>query len=111
MEFDNVTVVLLVRAENAMTPELQDAHLAFLADLHDAGKLFAAGPIRDDASDIRGISLMSVGPQEALALKSADPAVRAGVFRLVVLPWTTPSGAIHFTHTDLPRSIADVLGA
>lgn len=114
MDFDSFTVVLLVHRPDA--PELaeaeanalQDAHMAFLADLHDAGKLLAAGPVRDPESDVRGISLLPVGVEEALRLKAEDPAVKAGVYRLVALPWVTPTGAMHFTHTRMPRSIAEV---
>jgi uncharacterized protein YciI len=114
MEFDSFTVVLLQRRADA--PELgeaeadalQDAHLAYLAELHDAGHLVAAGPVRDPDSDIRGISILNVDAAEALRLKSADPAVRAGVYRLIALPWVTPTGALHFTHTRMPRSRADV---
>lgn len=46
---------------------------------------------------------------EALRLQSQDPAVRAGLYRLVALPWVTPAGGLHFTHTRVPRSIADVM--
>jgi uncharacterized protein len=116
MDFDSFTIVLLIRRDDA--PEfdeaeaaaLQDAHMAFLADLHDSGHLLAAGPVSDPSPEIRGVSIMNVGPEEALALKSADPAVKAGIYRLVVLPWMTPGGAVHFTHTVMPRSIADVVG-
>jgi uncharacterized protein len=114
MDFDDFTVVLLKRRDDA--PEMseaeanaiQDAHLAYLADLHDAGHLLAAGPIRDPESNVRGISLMKVGVERARELKSQDPAVRAGIYELVFLPWTTPTGALHFSHTKMPRSVADV---
>jgi uncharacterized protein YciI len=115
MEFESYTVVLLVLREDAPSfgeaegSALQDAHLSFLADLHEDGKLLAAGPVRDPDSRVRGISLMNVGAEEALRLKSQDPAVRAGLYRLVALPWVTPSGALHFTPTRVPRSIADVM--
>jgi uncharacterized protein YciI len=114
MNFDSFTVVLLERRDDAPqlseaeAGALQDAHLAYLAELHDAGHLVAAGPIGDPDSAIRGVSIMNVDAAEALRLKSADPAVRAGVYRLVVLPWMTPAGALHFTHTRMPRSRADV---
>jgi uncharacterized protein YciI len=115
MEFDSFTVVLLVKRSDAPSlsdeaaDALQDAHLAFLADLHDAGALMAAGPVRDPGSEIRGVSIMNVGADEALRLKSEDPAVRAGVYRLVVLPWVTPTGALQFARTHMPRSIKDVM--
>ncbi|HEY2794645.1 MAG TPA: YciI family protein [Micromonosporaceae bacterium] len=115
MEFDSFTVVLLVLRDDAPTftedegAVLQDAHLSFLADLHEDGKLLAAGPVRDPDSRVRGISLLNVGAEEAMRLKSQDPAVQAGLYRLVALPWMTPAGALHFTPTRVPRSIADVM--
>jgi uncharacterized protein YciI len=113
MEFDQLTVVLLVRGENApdLTEEeeraLQDAHLAYLANLHQAGHLVAAGPLRDPDTYYRGLSMLTVGVDEARALAEADPAVRAGKFRAVVLPWMVPSGALRFTPTKFPHSIAE----
>lgn len=117
MEFDQLTMALLVRNESApdFTDEqeraLQDAHLAHLADLHQAGHLVAAGPLRDPDSYYRGLSLLTVGVDEARALKEADPAVRAGKFRVIVLPWMVPAGALHFTPTRFPRSIAEATSA
>ena len=116
MEFDQLTVALLVSNEHApdLTDEqeraLQDAHLAHLADLHQAGQLVAAGPLRDPDSYYRGLSILTVGVQQARALKESDPAVRAGKFRVVVLPWMVPAGALHFTPTSFPHSVAEATG-
>jgi hypothetical protein len=41
-------------------------------------------------------------------LKEADAAVQAGVFSVRVLPWMVPAGAVTFSPTRFPRSIADV---
>ena len=49
-------------------------------------------------------------PDEARALKEADPTVRAGRFEVVVVPWQVPAGAVHFTPARFPHSIADVVG-
>jgi uncharacterized protein YciI len=114
MEFEEYTVVLLVTNPDA--PELDDeteaavfdGHLSHLADLHEAGYLLAVGPLADPGGELRGLSLMSVPPERALELKSADPAVQAGVFLLRALPWRTPAGAFHFTQTRVPRSLAEV---
>jgi uncharacterized protein len=112
MDFDRFTVTLLVLRDDApaFTPEeearLQDAHLAHLADLHTAGHLLAAGPLLDPATPYRGLSILSVGVDEARALKEADPAVQAGKFAITVLPWMVPGGAVHFTPTVFPRSAA-----
>jgi uncharacterized protein len=117
MDFDQLTVVLLVTPEHP--PELteeeatryQNAHLAHLAKLHDDGVLLAAGPagsLDEPRRHYRGVSLMRCSPEEALRLKSEDPAVRAGVFELVALPWMFPAGALHFSPTTFPRSLDDV---
>jgi uncharacterized protein len=110
MEFDELTVALLVGGKTPNTDELQDAHLAHLAALHDAGSLRAAGPLRDPAGELRGLSLLNVGVDEARQLKEADRAVREGVFDLRIMRWQIPAGAISFAHTFFPRSISDVLG-
>jgi uncharacterized protein len=87
---------------------LQDAHMAHLADLHQSGLLLAAGPLLDRDSPYRGLSILSVGVEEALALKERDPAVQAGKYRIVALPWVVPAGAMSFTPVPFPRSAADV---
>ena len=108
MEFDHLTVSLLILRPDA--PELdeeaadalQDAHLAHLADL------VAAGPLSDDK--FRGLSILRVDVEQARALKESDPAVQAGRFSVHVMPWMVPAGAISFTPTRFPRSIADATG-
>jgi hypothetical protein len=62
VKFDQYTLVLLVRPPDApeLSPEeadaLQDAHLAFRADLRDQGYLLGGGPLRDqDDERLRGI--------------------------------------------------------
>jgi len=116
VEFEQYTIALLVT--NPAAPEfseeeraaLQDAHLSYLADLHAAGHLLAAGPLSDAQGDLRGLSILNVDPQRARELKEKDEAVRAGVFLVRTMPWSVPAGAMHFTPTFLPRSMADVLG-
>ena len=116
MDFDRFTVTLLVRRPDApeLTPEqqntLQDAHMAHLAALHEAGHVLAAGPLLDPSSEQRGLSILNVGVDEALALKNSDPAVQAGVYTIVALPWMVPAGAMSFSPTRFPRSIAEASG-
>jgi uncharacterized protein YciI len=110
MEFDELTVALLVGGKTPNTDELQDAHLAHLAALHDAGSVLAAGPLRDPAGQLRGLSLLDVGVEEARQLKETDRAVREGVFDLRIMRWQIPAGAISFAHTFFPHSMKDVLG-
>jgi uncharacterized protein len=116
MEFDQYTVVLLLtpatppQLSDEEAERLQDAHLSHLAELHDRGVLLAAGPVGDPSSrrHYRGLSILRCEPDEALRLKSADPAVQAGVFELVAMPWMLPAGAIHFSPTTFPRSTREV---
>ncbi len=114
MEFDHFTAALLVlrpdapeldeQAEN----ELQDAHMAFLADLHEAGYLLAAGPLLGPPDrEFRGLAVFNVGPERALELHEEDPAVRAGRYTLRVFPWMVPSGVVSFSPAPLPRSMEE----
>jgi uncharacterized protein YciI len=111
MDFDRFTITLLVKREDgpeldeAEQARLQDAHMAHLADLADAGHVLAAGPLVDER--FRGLTILNVSPEEALALKQADPAVRAGVYSVVAMPWIVPGGAIAFGPARFPRSLAE----
>ena len=114
MEFDRFTVAILLLRPDA--PELdeeaaaalQDAHLAHLAELHQAGQLLAAGPLLDD--QLRGLSILSVDPEQALELKERDPAVLAGRYSVKAIPWLVPAGAIRFSPAHFPRSLAEAEG-
>jgi uncharacterized protein len=116
MNFDRFTITLLVLRDDApeFTPEqeaaLQDAHLSHLAGLHQAGHLLAAGPLRGGGSQFRGLSIHSVGTEEARALGENDPAVQAGKYAVIALPWMVPAGAMSFSPTRFPRSAAEALG-
>ena len=112
MDFDHYTIALLILRPDA--PELddedagalQDAHLAHLAHLHDAGHLLVAGPLDDEK--FRGLSILNVEPDRARELKEQDPAVRRGRFSVKVIPWMVPGGAMSFSPTHFPRSSAEV---
>jgi uncharacterized protein YciI len=114
VELERFTIGLLVLRPDA--PELgadaaaalQDAHLAHLADLHEAGVLLAAGPLFDE--EFRGLSILNVDPERARELKEADPAVRAGRFSVKTIPWVVPAGTISFTRSRFPRSVGEVRG-
>lgn len=116
MEFDRYTVTLLTlrpdapRLEEAAADVLQDEHMAHLADLHDAGHLLAAGPLLGPAGRLlRGLSIWRPDPAQVQRLveEHPDPAVAAGRFRVEVIPWMVPSGAMQFAHTRLPRSMKE----
>ena len=46
--------------------------------------------------------------ERARALKDADPAVQAGRFDVIVMPWMVPAGAMSFAPAHFPRSMAEV---
>ena len=112
MDFDRYSVVLLIlredapRLNEAESAQLQDAHMAHLADLHDAGHLLVAGPLFDN--HYRGFSILKVSPEIAKELKEADPAVQAGRFEVKVMPWMVPAGAMSFSRTVFPRSMEEI---
>jgi uncharacterized protein YciI len=110
LRFDEFSISLLVTGPTPNNGRLQDAHLAHLARLHEAGSLLAAGPLGDPAGELRGLGILNVPPDEARRLKEEDEAVRAGVFSVRVMPWRIPAGAVSFSRTFFPRSIRDVLG-
>jgi hypothetical protein len=116
VEFDRYTVTLLIlrpdapQLAEAAADALQDAHMAHLSDLHDAGDLLAAGPLLGPADrPFRGLSIWRPDPDQVQRFveEHPDPAVAAGRFRVEVIPWMVPSGAIRFAHTRLPRSMTE----
>jgi uncharacterized protein len=117
MDFDRLTISLLILREDGpeLSPEdeeaLQDAHMAHLADLHEAGQLLAAGPVLGDPGRrIRGFSILRADPDEALSLEQEDPGVKAGRWRVEIHPWIVPAGAMSFSPTRFPRSMAEAEG-
>jgi uncharacterized protein YciI len=113
VQFDRFSVALLILRPDAPQLDkeaeavLQDAHMAHLAELHASGTLLAAGPLSDE--HYRGLSILNVGVDEARALKEQDPAVKAGRYSVHVMPWMLPAGAVHFTPTRFPRSVAEAM--
>jgi uncharacterized protein YciI len=72
--------------------QIQAQHRASMIELHKAGKLVGAGPITD-AGDLRGVFILDVpSADEAEAIAAADPAVKAGRLRALVLSWYGPKG-------------------
>jgi uncharacterized protein YciI len=117
MEFDRYTIALLLSGpdapelDEAADAALQDAHMAYLADLQASGELLAAGPVPGPADrELRGVSILNVDPERARVIKEGDPAVRAGKFRVATFPWIMPAGLISFSPRPLPRSMAEASG-
>jgi hypothetical protein len=51
---------------------------------------------------------LNVDVERARALREADPAVQAGRFEVIVMPWMVPAGAIGIAPAHFPRSMAEV---
>lgn len=114
MKFDKFTITLLVLRPDApemdekSANELQDAHLAHLAKLHEDGFLLAAGPLLGSEDErFRGLSILNVEAEKARRLSEQDPAVKAGRFSVKILPWMVPTGAMTFSRTRFPHSIVE----
>ncbi|MEP6650635.1 MAG: YciI family protein [Lapillicoccus sp.] len=108
-EFDVRTIVYLRRGANPSdldeeaSTAVHHAHLAHLADLGRRGIIAANGPLRDQSDQtMRGMSVYTVDPDEARRLAEADPAVRAGRFRVDVAQWCVSAGRIAFPEYDGP---------
>ena len=84
--------------------------MAHLAALHEAGHVLAAGPLLAPGSELRGLSILNLGVDEALRLKNSDPAIQAGLYTIVALPWMVPAEAMSFSPARFPRSIAEASG-
>ena len=83
-------LVLLTKGPNAASaaPEVMKQHVEHLYKLHKEGPLEAAGPFTDDG-EIQGILMFSGTAEDARRLEGADPAVKAGVFTMTLLPFLT----------------------
>jgi uncharacterized protein len=115
MEFDTFTAVLLESRPNAPhldekdADALQDAHMAYLATLHEQGRLQAAGPLLVAPDDpLRGLCLLRAPVHEADALFANDPAVRAGRLTARTIPWMVPKGAVAFSPARFPHAQSEL---
>jgi uncharacterized protein YciI len=111
LDFDHYTIALLILRPDApqldeeAATALQDAHLAHLANLHEAGDLLVAGPLTDET--FRGLSILKVEPERARELAEQDPAVQIGRFSVKLIPWMVPAGAMSFSPSRFPRSVGE----
>lgn len=116
MRFDELVLVRLVRPDDwAALPadeelQVQDAHLAAVADLHDRGLLLAAGPADGADERLRGFAVMTCGVEEAREAWARDPAVLAGRFVAECTGWLVPAGTVVAGPGALPRSTAEAEG-
>jgi uncharacterized protein YciI len=111
MNFDRFALAFLRRRDPSQhvpgidVDATQDAHMAHLAAMHDAGVLLAAGPVIDQ--ELRGTVIFTCSVDEARIHLEEDPAVQAGWFAVEVFEWMVPGGAIKFNSTVFPRSMKD----
>jgi uncharacterized protein len=101
--FDEHTIVFLVRPIDAPTftedelDRLQIEHLAYLHGLKRRGLIITNGPLAEQTDErMRGVSIYSVGRDEALGLANADPMVRARRLEVIAARWWTAAGSVHF---------------
>jgi len=78
--------------------EIQQAHLAHMGALGEAGHLVIAGPFSDQEDEtLRGLALYQVGSvEEARRMAEADPAVQAGRLEVEVMTWNVEEGYMTF---------------
>jgi Uncharacterized protein conserved in bacteria len=75
--------------------EIQEQHLAHLAELHERGVLLLAGPFGDQPDEsLRGLCVMTTSVSETRALMANDPAVKAGRLVPEVMCWWTAPGSL-----------------
>lgn len=115
MRFDQFTVAFLLRRPEApklddrAAAELQDAHMAHLARLHDEGVLLAAGPVSAGPNpNLRGISIYRGPIDEARTRAEQDPTCVAGQLTQEFFTWTVPAGTVTFHSSRFPRSMSEV---
>ena len=67
--------------------QIQRAHLDNITRMAEEGKLVLAGPFFDDWQ-VKGIYIFAVETiEEAIALTSTDPAIKAGRLEMELHPW------------------------
>jgi uncharacterized protein YciI len=100
-ELERYTFVLLRRPPDApdlpeeRLNEIQEQHLAHLADLRERGVLLLAGPFDDQPDEsLRGLCVFNTDIEETRAIVADDPAVRAGRLAGDVMTWWTGKGAL-----------------
>ena len=75
-------------ATEAEKIDLFKGHMDNIARLSKEGKLVLAGPFMKNDRNYRGIYIFNVATvEEAKALVSTDPAVRANLFEVELTPW------------------------
>ena len=95
-------MAFLKRGPNRDIPQdsaarLQQAHLANIIRMAEAGQLVMAGPFLDTGS-VRGIYIFDVKTtEEAEALTNTDPAIKAGSLMMDLRPWYGPAALLEIS--------------
>ena len=75
--------------------DIQEQHLAHLAELRERGVLLLAGPFGDQPDEsLRGLCVMTTGLLETREVMAHDPAVVAGRLAAEVMSWWTYPGSL-----------------
>jgi len=74
------------RDDEARNERLQLEHLQHLTKLQILDKLVLNGPVLSE-HEILGVSVYTVGLEEARLLAEADPKVKAGYLKVEAIPW------------------------
>jgi len=89
----NYVFVILKTGENKTTDKeelnkLFRGHMENIQRLVDEGKLVVAGPFGENDKTWRGLFILDVKTvEEAAALVQTDPAIKAGIFAVDLVPW------------------------
>jgi uncharacterized protein YciI len=79
--------------DEAHLKKLQEAHMAHLTKMAEAGKMDIAGPVQSD-TDLRGICIYNVATkEEAEELVNQDPMIKDGRLVAEILPFYSAKGA------------------
>lgn len=83
-------MVILTTPQNPaqMQPELMRGHLENIRKMVDDGNLIIVGPFGQNDYGYRGLFIFDVETvEEAKQLVATDPAVQAGIFDAMYVPW------------------------
>ena len=99
-QFQVLTIVRLCSSDEPVpdTPDddkVQAAHLAYLGSLIEKGVILVNGPVKkNDDPKFLGMSIYTVGVEEARKLAENDPGAKAGWFVPRVDTWLVPFGPV-----------------
>lgn len=109
MEFEQHVIILLVQGDNPPQLSEEDSnalqlkHRQHIVSMWETGKLVVAGPFGEqDDPKIRGILIFNCSINEARAMASEDPAVKAGRLKPVAQIWYHEKGAVEFPKAKAP---------